>query len=236
MWLADKERRRKSNQPTGLDRPRITVATVRLLDAEGLEKFSMRRLAAELNVTAMSVYWYVETKDELLELALDEVYGEVPLPPASDDWQTDLRQLATWYRTLLVRHPWSSPLAGRYLNIGPRALTFARAIQQAVRRTNLPPGDITGVIAAVFQFVYGFGTMEAHFLAQTAEAGLSPDAYYRESLALFNASTDMAEIAEETKDLVEARGTATIVEMHNRDFTFALDLLLAGVQAMVDRR
>ncbi|MBP5938494.1 TetR family transcriptional regulator [Streptomyces sp. LBUM 1476] len=236
MWLADKERRRKSNQPTGLDRPRITVATVRLLDAEGLEKFSMRRLAAELNVTAMSVYWYVETKDELLELALDEVYGEVPLPPASDDWQTDLRQLATWYRTLLVRHPWSSPLAGRYLNIGPHALTFARAIQQAVRRTNLPLEDITGVIAAVFQFVYGFGTMEAHFLAQTAEAGLSPDDYYRESLALFNASTDMAEIAEETKDLVEARGTATIVEMHNRDFTFALDLLLAGIQSMTNRR
>lgn len=236
VWLADKERRRKSNQPTGLDRPRITSATVRLLDAEGLDKFSMRRLATELNVTAMSVYWYVETKDELLELALDEVYGEVPLPPVSDDWQTDVRQLATWYRTLLVRHPWASPLGGRFLNIGPHSLTFARAVQHAVRRTNLPPEDLTGVIAAVFQFVYGFGTMEAHFFAQTAESGLSPDAYYRQSLDLFTASTDLAEMAEETKDLVAARSAFTIVEMHNRDFGFALDLLLAGIQAMMDRR
>ncbi|QNP75886.1 TetR/AcrR family transcriptional regulator [Streptomyces roseirectus] len=235
MWLADKERRRKSSQPTGLDRARITSTTVRLLDAEGLDKFSMRRLAAELNVTAMSVYWYVETKDELLELALDEVYGEVPLPHA-DDWQTGLRQLATWYRALLVRHPWASPLGGRYLNIGPHSLEFSRAVQHAVRKTELPPEDITGVIAAVFQFVYGFGTMEAHFLAQTTESGLTPDEYYRQSLKLFRSNEDMTQMAEETRDLVEARGTATIVEMHNRDFDFALNLLLAGIEAMRQRR
>ncbi|MHC5902750.1 TetR/AcrR family transcriptional regulator [Streptomyces sp. S6] len=234
VWLADKERRRRSTQPTNLDRPRITSATVRLLDAEGLDKFSMRRLAAELNVTAMSVYWYVETKDELLELALDHVYGEVPLPRA-DDWQPELRQLAAWYRTLLVRHPWASPLGGRYLNIGPNSLEFARAVQQAVRRTELPVENLTGVIAAVFQFVYGFGTMEAHFFAQTSESGLAPDEYYRQSLELFRSSEDMTQMAEETRDLVEARGAATIVEMHNRDFEFALDLLLAGIKAMMDR-
>ena len=63
------------------DRERITEATVRLLDAEGLAKFSMRRLAAELNVTAMSVYWYVDTKDDLLELALDAVFGGRQVDP-----------------------------------------------------------------------------------------------------------------------------------------------------------
>ena len=53
------------------------ATSVRLLDEEGLAKFSMRRLAAELNVTAMSVYWYVDTKDDIFELALDAVFGEV---------------------------------------------------------------------------------------------------------------------------------------------------------------
>lgn len=78
VWLNHRppSRARKSDQPAGLDRDRITAATVRLLDAEGLAKFSMRRLAAELNVTAMSLYWYVDTKDDLLELALDSVYSE----------------------------------------------------------------------------------------------------------------------------------------------------------------
>lgn len=79
VWLNHRppSRARKSDQPAGLDRDRITAASVRLLDAEGLAKFSMRRLAAELNVTAMSLYWYVDTKDDLLELALDSVYSEI---------------------------------------------------------------------------------------------------------------------------------------------------------------
>src|SRR5437867_13131077 len=101
VWLAGKARRRGrgGGQPSGLDRNRITEATVRLLDAEGLAKFSMRRLAAELNVTAMSVYWYVDTKDDLLELALDAVFGELALPSddTATDWRGQLRGLATEY-------------------------------------------------------------------------------------------------------------------------------------------
>ncbi|NGO70152.1 TetR/AcrR family transcriptional regulator, partial [Streptomyces boncukensis] len=75
--------------PEGLDRERITATAVRLLDAGGLGGFSMRRLAAELGVTAMSVYWYVDSKDDLLELALDAVQGELPLPPESADAGAD---------------------------------------------------------------------------------------------------------------------------------------------------
>ncbi|MFE2309823.1 TetR/AcrR family transcriptional regulator, partial [Streptomyces sp. NPDC059411] len=80
VWLAARpavRARRRSEAPSGLDRDRITAATVRLLDAEGLARFSMRRLAAELGVTAMSLYWYVDTKHDLLELALDSALGEL---------------------------------------------------------------------------------------------------------------------------------------------------------------
>ncbi|MFB6823065.1 TetR/AcrR family transcriptional regulator [Streptomyces virginiae] len=72
---------RRSEAPSGLDRERITTATVRLLDADGAARFSMRRLAAGLGVTAMSLYRYVGTKQDLLELALDSVLGELELPP-----------------------------------------------------------------------------------------------------------------------------------------------------------
>ncbi|MFE4665954.1 TetR/AcrR family transcriptional regulator [Streptomyces sp. NPDC056716] len=127
-------------RPPHLDRDRITEVTVRLLDAEGLGGFSMRRLAAELRVTAMSVYWYVDTKDDLLELALDAVHGELDLPDANApdaDWRAQLRALATQYRGLLVRHPWLSPLAGRrYLNIGPRSLAFSRQVRGVMRRAD----------------------------------------------------------------------------------------------------
>ncbi|KPI27064.1 TetR/AcrR family transcriptional regulator [Streptomyces sp. NPDC054950] len=241
VWLEGRARRRGrgGGQPSGLDRDRITEATVRLLDAEGLAKFSMRRLAAELNVTAMSVYWYVDTKDDLLELALDSAFGELTALPDSTaedaDWREQLRVLATEYRRLLVRHPWLSPLAGHYLNIGPNSLVFSRTVQQVVRRTGLPAYGITGAISAVFQFVYGYGTIEGHFFARVADAGLTPDEYFHQAMTATAGAPQTAEIIEESKALMAARGGDTVEEMMSRDFTFALDLLIAGIEAMVKR-
>ncbi|MET7450361.1 TetR/AcrR family transcriptional regulator [Streptomyces sp. NPDC005574] len=240
VWLEGRARRggRSGGQPSGLDRDRITDATVRLLDAEGLDRFSMRRLAAELNVTAMSVYWYVDTKDDLLELALDAAFGELRLPgpdSVAEDWREQVRALATGYRALLVRHPWLSPLAGRHLNIGPNALEFSRRVQRVIRRTGLPAHGVTGAISAVFQFVYGYGTIEGHFFARVADAGVSADDYYRQAMTAVTDSPDTADAVRESRDIMAARGGDTVAEMLDRDFTFALDLLVAGIEAMVRR-
>ncbi|MBT3155245.1 TetR/AcrR family transcriptional regulator [Streptomyces sp. CHD11] len=239
VWLEDRTRRggRGGGHPSGLDRERITEVTVRLLDAEGPSRFSMRRLAAELEVTAMSVYWYVDTKDDLLELALDRTFGELRLPdPATDeDWRDQLRALAREYRVLLVRHPWLSPLAGRFLNIGPNAMEFSRVVQQVIRRTGLPAHGVTGAIAAVFQFVYGYGTIEGHFHARVAATGMTPDAYHRHALHEARQSPDASGVIEESARIMAARGGDTVEEMLERDFAFALDLLVAGIEVMVAR-
>ncbi|MFD7404469.1 TetR/AcrR family transcriptional regulator [Streptomyces sp. NPDC059866] len=239
VWLEGKAPRggRGGGQPSGLDRERITAVTVRLLDAEGLAKFSMRRLAAELNVTAMSVYWYVDTKDDLLELALDAAYGELrlPDPDADEDWRDQLRALATEYRALLVRHPWLSPLAGTYLNIGPNSLAFSRVVQRVIRKTGLPARGVTGAISAVFQFVYGYGTIEGHFFARVADSGMTPDDYFQHAMSSVTEVPETAEVIQESKDIMAARGGDTVAEMLDRDFTFALDLLVAGIEAMVER-
>ncbi|MEU6094153.1 TetR/AcrR family transcriptional regulator [Streptomyces sp. NPDC047079] len=242
VWLDGKAPRRGGSrggggQPSGLDRERITGATVRLLDAEGLAKFSMRRLAAELNVTAMSVYWYVDTKDDLLELALDAVFGEMRLPAADSgrDWREQLRALAAEYRALLVCHPWLSPLAGRFLNIGPHAVAFSLAVQRVIRLTGLPVHGQMGAISAVFQFVYGFGTIEGHFIDRCAAAGTTQDEYVRQALSAVTQSPDFSEVVRHSADLIEARGGDTVEEMRERDFAFALETLIAGIEAMVAR-
>ncbi|MET7270806.1 TetR/AcrR family transcriptional regulator [Streptomyces flaveolus] len=238
VWLGGGARRggRGGGQPSGLDRERITEVTVRLLDADGLAKFSMRRLAAELNVTAMSVYWYVDTKDELLELALDAAFGELRVPdPEAEDWRDQLRTLAGENRALLVRHPWLSQLIGTYLNIGPHSLAFSRAVQRVIRRTGLPAHRVTGAISAVFQFVYGYGTIEGHFFGRAADTGLSPDEYFQHSMSAVNESPDTAGVIEESRDIMAARGGDTVAEMLERDFDFALELLIAGIEAMVER-
>ncbi|MER6688959.1 TetR/AcrR family transcriptional regulator [Streptomyces minutiscleroticus] len=242
VWLEGKEPRggasRGGGQPSGLDRDLITRTTVRLLDAEGLAKFSMRRLAAELNVTAMSLYWYVDTKDDLLELALDAAFGEMDLPDpdAGDaDWRDQLRALATAYRGLLVRHPWLSPLAGTFLNIGPHSRGFSSAVQRVVRRTGLPAQGQMGATSAVFQFVYGFGTIEGHFIARCAAAGMTQEAYFRKAMSSVAGDPDLGDVVRRSADLVAARGGDTVEEMRERDFTFALELLIAGIEAMVER-
>ncbi|TFI30624.1 MULTISPECIES: TetR/AcrR family transcriptional regulator [Streptomyces] len=246
VWLEGKPaaRGRKSERtdhPTGLDRDRIIAVSVRLLDAEGPAKFSMRRLAAELGVTAMSLYWYVDTKDDLLELALDSVYTEiVTLPGTADDgtqtdWRDELRELAVSYRALLVRHPWVSPLVGKFLNIGPHSMEFSTAVQRVMRGTGLPAHGQMGALSAVFQFVYGFGTIEGHFVQRCAEAGMTQDQYHRHAMGSIHEQPEYQGRFEQAEEMMEARGGETVEEMRERDFTFALDVLVAGIETMRER-
>ncbi|GHH82934.1 hypothetical protein GCM10017771_08450 [Streptomyces capitiformicae] len=179
----------------------------------------------------------MDTKDDLLELALDRAFGELVLPGegAGEDWRDRLRMLAKEYRAVLVRHPWVSPLAGTFLNIGPHSLDFSLAVQRVIRGTGLPAHGQTGVIAAVFQFVYGFGTIEGHFIQRCASAGMTQDEYFRHAMSAVSETPELGELVQQSADLMEARGGDTVEEMRERDFTYALETLIAGIEVMVDR-
>ncbi len=169
VWLAARPAapaRRRNEAPSGLDRDRITAATVRLLDADGLARFSMRRLAAGLGVTAMSLYWYVDTKQDLLELALDRAFGELRPPTAAAEgaagcggtgWPGQLQALARGYRRVLADHPWVAPLTAAFPNIGPHARAFDAALQRLMDATGLVDAARTGAHLAVSQFLHGCG-------------------------------------------------------------------------------
>ncbi|MGW1516531.1 TetR/AcrR family transcriptional regulator [Streptomyces sp. NPDC002287] len=184
VWLAARPAapgRRRAEAPSGLDRDRITAATVRLLDAEGLGRFSMRRLAAELGVTAMSLYWYVDTKHDLLELALDSALGGQRLPaapPREEPWPEGLRELACGYRRLLAEHPWVAPLSAFYPNIGPHARAFDAALHRLLEAAGLAGTGRTGAHLAVSQFLngcalHGYGSPARR--APEADFGLALD-------------------------------------------------------------
>ena len=244
VWLSERKapKRKGDQQPVGLDHVKIIAATVRLLDAEGLAGFSMRRLAADLGVTAMSVYWYVETKDHLLELALDAAMGEIALPaeavqPAGEpqhlategrDWREQLRQLTSEYRQVLVRHPWLSPLMGEYFNIGPNAMAFSSAAQRVMHNSGLPDEKITSALSLVYQFVYGFSTIEGRFSALCRTLGVTQDELLDE---VMSSVEDRPEFDESRKTMEASRGR-TVEEMRDREFTIALDFAIAGIEAL----
>ncbi|MEV0371147.1 TetR/AcrR family transcriptional regulator [Streptomyces sp. NPDC050636] len=239
VWLTERPPlKRKADQPAGLDLDKIIATSVRLLDAEGLAKFSMRRLAAELGVTAMSVYWYVDTKDDLLELAIDAVAGEMPLPDESDpgaDWRDQLRALAVAYRDMLLRHPWAARLLGEFINIGPHATAFANATLRVMRRSGLAPETASGALASVFHFVYGFSTIRALHEARCRAAGISLDEYFGQVVAAVSDRPEFAEAMELSIRAGETRKGLTALEMLERDFEVALDIQIAGIEALRDR-
>lgn len=239
VWLEDRaRRRRRADQPSGLDRDKIIAVTVRMLDADGLAKLSMRRLAGEIGVTAMSVYWYVDTKDELLELALDSVFGELRLPDpeaGGADWRDQLRELATAYRELIVSHPWAPSLIGTYLNIGPNSVAFSSTVQKVVRNTGLPLNWQSAALHAVFQFVYGVGTVEGQFRKRCADAGMTTDEYFASAMGATRDVPALDEMLRGAEEIMQARGGDTVDEMFDRDFRFALDIVITGIETMVAR-
>ncbi|WP_435974956.1 TetR/AcrR family transcriptional regulator [Streptomyces sp. Qhu_M48] len=237
VWL-EVRAPRSGGGPSGLDRDRIVAAAIRMLDEEGLAKLSMRKLAAELNVTAMSLYWYVDTKDDIIEYGVDTVYGEIDLDAvdAAGDWRERIRVLALDYRRMLVRHPWMSPSAGQYLNIGPHAIAVGRKIQEAIADTGLPMDRLPSAMSAIFQFVYGYGTIESQFERRAAEAGMSQDDFYGESMKAFRNDPAFVEALEPMAEILDERAShGSVSEIWDRDFAYALDVLVAGIDAMVAR-
>jgi len=76
-------------------REQIIRVDLDLADAEGIDAISIRRIAAVLEVSAMALYWYIERKEDVLDLMADAVYGEVPVPlPVSADWRSHLQRSA----------------------------------------------------------------------------------------------------------------------------------------------
>jgi AcrR family transcriptional regulator len=91
---------------TPLSRERVLRAALALVDEEGVEALTMRRLGRDLGVEAMSLYGYVDNKDDLLEGVVEQVFREMPLiAPGPGEWQMRLRRHATVYRRVLLAHP-----------------------------------------------------------------------------------------------------------------------------------
>ena len=128
-----------------LSRERILAAGLALADADGLDAVSMRRVAGELGVQAMSLYNHVENKDALLDGMLERVLGEADPPQDGGDWQEELRRCAVSLHDALRRHPWACALV-----MAPAAYPLALAARvryiEALLRT-LRDGGFTAAQA-----------------------------------------------------------------------------------------
>ena len=157
-----------------LSRERIFVAAVELVDANGLEALSMRKLGAALNVEAMSLYNHVANKDDVVTGLLEAVLAEIALPPDHLPWDEKLRDLAHTFRRAGHAHPQIFPLLGsraiRSIE-GFRPLEYSYA---ALRDAGLDPNAALDAFMSLSSYVFGYVLTELGGLVDVA-AGRSID-------------------------------------------------------------
>jgi AcrR family transcriptional regulator len=109
---------------TQLTRERVLSAAIELADREGIESITMRKLAQELGVEAMSLYTHVRNKDDLLSGLADVVVGQIPIGADGGDWRASLRQMVLAARAVMLRHPWAPRVVEAQAGPGPGVLRY----------------------------------------------------------------------------------------------------------------
>ena len=138
-----------------LSRREIVAAAIKVADAEGAEAISMRRIARELNAGAMSLYWHVASKDELLDLMLDAIEAEQVFPAPTGDWRADLRAIAMTQRTVLHRHQWLMDFIGGRPPLGPNTLRNLERALTVIDKLELDFETALNVLGTIATYVMG---------------------------------------------------------------------------------
>ena len=128
VGTADAERRQQ------LTRGRVLEAAVQMADREGIDSVSMRRLAAELSVEAMSLYTHVRSKEDLLDGMIEVVVGEIPIQSDGDGWKASLRARIFSARNVLLRHTWAPRVIETRVAPGPAMLRHYDAVMGTLRQ------------------------------------------------------------------------------------------------------
>ncbi len=155
IW-ARLDRSARRPQPS-LTYEQIVRAAIEIADAEGVQALSMRKVASKLGAGTMSLYRYVDTKDDLLDLMVDTVLGEEEIPDKpSGDWRAELAESAGHNRRLARRHPWAVTFILARPNFGPNAVRQLEYLMAAVDGLGLDIDGMLDMVTTVSAFVAGF--------------------------------------------------------------------------------
>lgn len=167
--------------PAVLSRASIAQAALLLADREGLEAVSMRKVAGELKVGPMRLYAYIATKEEMLDLMIDEVYREMTLPAPHTAWHLAVTALAEETWSANERHPWFALLLGDRPHQGPHALLYVETLLTAIGRAP-QIGGIDEILLAsktVSAYIFGMIQRETNERQTELRTGLSKEQWQK---------------------------------------------------------
>ena len=215
-------RRTEANIP--LSRTRILEAALRLTDIGGVESLSMRKLARELGVKAMSLYNHVTNRDDILDSIVDMVVGEIEIPSLHDDWKVAMRRRATSAHEVLLRHPWSTLALVSRVNSGPAMLRYVDATIGCLREAGFSFEIADRAWNAMDSHIYGFTLQELNFPFKVPEYSEAAKSFLPQiPVHAYPYFSQLAQLV--------AEGQYTGVH----DFDFGLELILDGLERYRDK-
>jgi AcrR family transcriptional regulator len=139
-----------------LTRERVMAAAIELADRDGIESISMRKLAQELGVEAMSLYTHVRNKNDLLDGMADAVISQIPMSADDADWKTSLRRMALAARGVVRRHPWVPRTVESQTAPGPAVLQYVNAVIGILREGGFSIAQVHHALHILGSRVLGF--------------------------------------------------------------------------------
>jgi AcrR family transcriptional regulator len=147
---------------SGLTRERIVAAGIAIADKDGLAKVSVRRIAAQLDSSPMSLYHYVPSKRDLLNLMLDAANADFGWPAKTiTDWRGVLCHFAWESRRCLKQHPWVNQLHASDPEYGPESIRILEWLLTSLSKVGLDVRTAIQVIRVLYVFVNGFVAAES---------------------------------------------------------------------------
>ncbi|MFK4068405.1 TetR/AcrR family transcriptional regulator [Streptomyces sp. NPDC029674] len=227
VWTRPRPRQREQ-----LTREHIVAAAIELLDAEGIEALSMRKLGTRLDAAATSLYRHVANKDELIQLVVDDVFGECRVPAATDrtQWRAAVTRAADDLRAMALRHPWIAPELGQVglVHIGPNAMRMSSGLLAQFETAGFPPDEQDRAVGTLTAYVIGIAASEAAYLSLIARSGRTEQEWVAGLRPAFDEAARQHPLLREGS---AARADTHPQRIRDEDFAYGLDRVLDGLAA-----
>ncbi len=199
-------------------------AAVHLADGSGIESLTMRRLAHELGVEAMSLYNHVANKEDILDGIVDVVVSEIDPPPTGVDWKTAMRERVLLAREVMKSHPWAPGLIESRTKISPTMLGYMDSMIGLMREGGFSLDLAHHAMHALGSRLLGF-TQEL-FESEDDDYGPEVAAVMLQQMAeTYPHISEMMTVISHDDESVVGQGCDDQFE-----FEFGLDLILDGLE------
>lgn len=208
---------------------RIVKVAIDLLNKEGLNQLSMRRLAGDLGIRAASLYWHVKDKSELLQLVADTICCKIQIPDSSLPWKEQILLALNEYRAALLTVNDSAQILIDTAPFTYKRLNIINAIFRIFLEAGLPPEEVVMISASINNFVLSFVMDEMRLSRIAKEQGKTVD--------------EIAVIASEIfRNLPKDQYASTVFIAdftmkidRNREFKFGLELIMEGIKTRLNK-